>query len=75
MSGCGEQVFEAPDRAMRTQAVLIWHRTLSQHRDSTAFWARGGSAVGVTPPGAERMMRMPSGAHGDSMGGMTIAGG
>ncbi|GAA5149029.1 CoA transferase [Pseudonocardia eucalypti] len=43
--------------------------------DSTAFWARGGSAAGVTPPGAERMMRMPSGAYGDSMGGMTIAGG
>jgi len=43
--------------------------------DSTAFWARGGSAAGVTPPGAERMMRMPAGAYGDSMGGMTIAAG
>jgi crotonobetainyl-CoA:carnitine CoA-transferase CaiB-like acyl-CoA transferase len=43
--------------------------------DSTAFWARGGSAAGVTPPGAEQMVRMPSGAYGDSMGGMTIAGG
>jgi crotonobetainyl-CoA:carnitine CoA-transferase CaiB-like acyl-CoA transferase len=43
--------------------------------DSTAFWARGGSAAGVTPHGSERMMRMPSGAYGDSMGGMTIAGG
>jgi crotonobetainyl-CoA:carnitine CoA-transferase CaiB-like acyl-CoA transferase len=43
--------------------------------DSTAFWARGGSASGVTPPGAEQMSRMPAGAYGDSMGGMTIAGG
>ncbi|GAA3527046.1 CoA transferase [Amycolatopsis ultiminotia] len=43
--------------------------------DSTAFWARGGSAAGVTPAGSDRMMRMPSGAYGDSMGGMTIAGG
>ncbi|MFC4499421.1 MULTISPECIES: CaiB/BaiF CoA transferase family protein [Streptomyces] len=43
--------------------------------DSTAFWARGGSASGVTPPGADRMIRMPAGAYGDSMGGMTIAGG
>jgi crotonobetainyl-CoA:carnitine CoA-transferase CaiB-like acyl-CoA transferase len=43
--------------------------------DSTAFWARGGSAAGVTPPTAERMSRMPTGAYGDSMGGMTIAGG
>jgi crotonobetainyl-CoA:carnitine CoA-transferase CaiB-like acyl-CoA transferase len=43
--------------------------------DSTAFWARGGSAAGVTEPGAERLPRMPSGAYGDSMGGMTIAGG
>ncbi|MEW1826789.1 CoA transferase [Streptomyces sp. NPDC088196] len=43
--------------------------------DSTAFWARGGSAAGVTPQGADRMTRMPAGAYGDSMGGMTIAGG
>ncbi|MFI9834690.1 CaiB/BaiF CoA transferase family protein [Streptomyces sp. NPDC051913] len=43
--------------------------------DSTAFWARGGSAAGVTPPGAERMTRMPAGAYGDNVGGMTIAGG
>jgi crotonobetainyl-CoA:carnitine CoA-transferase CaiB-like acyl-CoA transferase len=43
--------------------------------DSTAFWARGGSAAGVTPPDAEQMAQMPAGAYGDSMGGMTIAGG
>lgn len=43
--------------------------------DSTAFWARGGSAAGVTRPGADRMAKMPAGAYGDSMGGMTIAGG
>jgi crotonobetainyl-CoA:carnitine CoA-transferase CaiB-like acyl-CoA transferase len=43
--------------------------------DSTAFWARGGSAAGLTPPGADRVPRMPAGAYGDSMGGMTIAGG
>lgn len=43
--------------------------------DSTAFWARGGSAAGVTAPGADRLSRMPSGAYGDSIGGMTIAGG
>ncbi|MEO3787571.1 CoA transferase [Actinocorallia sp. B10E7] len=43
--------------------------------DSTAFWARGGSAAGVTPPGSDTMMRMPAGAYGDSIGGMTIAGG
>jgi crotonobetainyl-CoA:carnitine CoA-transferase CaiB-like acyl-CoA transferase len=43
--------------------------------DSTAFWARGGSAAGATTGGADRMTRMPSGAYGDSLGGMTIAGG
>ncbi|MQY21495.1 CaiB/BaiF CoA transferase family protein [Nocardia macrotermitis] len=43
--------------------------------DSTAFWARGGSAAGVTPPDADRMIRMPAGAYGDSLGGLTIAGG
>ncbi|HEY2191097.1 MAG TPA: CoA transferase [Actinomycetospora sp.] len=43
--------------------------------DSTAFWARGGSASGVTAPEADRVAGMPAGAYGDSMGGMTIAGG
>ncbi|TDC72089.1 CoA transferase [Actinomadura sp. GC306] len=43
--------------------------------DSTAFWARGGSAAGVTPPDADTVMRQPTGAYGDSIGGMTIAGG
>jgi crotonobetainyl-CoA:carnitine CoA-transferase CaiB-like acyl-CoA transferase len=43
--------------------------------DSTAFWARGGSADGVTPRDSDRMLGMPAGAYGDSIGGMTIAGG
>ncbi len=43
--------------------------------DSTAFWARGGSAAGLTPPSAPQSPRMPAGAYGDSLGGMTIAGG
>nr|WP_019875980.1 CoA transferase [Sporichthya polymorpha] len=43
--------------------------------DSTAFWARGGSAAGATSPGADDLTRMPAGAYGDSTGGLTIAGG
>lgn len=43
--------------------------------DSTAFWARAGSAAHVTPPDSERMCHMPTGAYGDSLGGMAIAGG
>jgi crotonobetainyl-CoA:carnitine CoA-transferase CaiB-like acyl-CoA transferase len=43
--------------------------------DSTAFWARGGSAAGLTSPSSPTSPRMPSGAYGDSIGGMTIAGG
>jgi crotonobetainyl-CoA:carnitine CoA-transferase CaiB-like acyl-CoA transferase len=43
--------------------------------DSTAFWARGGSAAGLTSPTSPQSPRMPSGAYGDSLGGMTIAGG
>lgn len=43
--------------------------------DSTAFWARGGSAAGLMSPSSPRSPRMPSGAYGDSLGGMTIAGG
>jgi crotonobetainyl-CoA:carnitine CoA-transferase CaiB-like acyl-CoA transferase len=43
--------------------------------DSTAFWARGGTGDGLTEPGADRMPHMPTGAYGDNIGGMTIAGG
>lgn len=43
--------------------------------DSTAFWARGGSAAGLTTSTSSQSPRMPAGAYGDSMGGMTIAGG
>ncbi|MFT4124696.1 MAG: CoA transferase [Gordonia sp. (in: high G+C Gram-positive bacteria)] len=43
--------------------------------DSTAYWARGGSAFGSMPAGAERVSFMPAGAYGDNIGGMTIAGG
>jgi crotonobetainyl-CoA:carnitine CoA-transferase CaiB-like acyl-CoA transferase len=43
--------------------------------DGTAFWSRGGSAAGVTPPDYNRSLFMPSGAYGDSQGGMAIAGG
>jgi crotonobetainyl-CoA:carnitine CoA-transferase CaiB-like acyl-CoA transferase len=43
--------------------------------DSTAFWARAGSAAHVTPPDADALCAMPAGAYGDNLGGMTIAGG
>jgi crotonobetainyl-CoA:carnitine CoA-transferase CaiB-like acyl-CoA transferase len=43
--------------------------------DGGAFWCRMGSAWGVTPPDSDELVYMPAGAYGDSMGGMTIAGG
>jgi crotonobetainyl-CoA:carnitine CoA-transferase CaiB-like acyl-CoA transferase len=43
--------------------------------DSSAFWARGGSALGTTPVDYDGLCPMPAGAYGDSIGGMTIAGG
>ena len=43
--------------------------------DSTAFWARAGSALGTTPADYDGLCVMPAGAYGDSLGGMTIAGG
>ena len=43
--------------------------------DGSSFWCRMGSAWGVTPPDSPRVLTMPAGAYGDSMGGMTIAGG
>jgi crotonobetainyl-CoA:carnitine CoA-transferase CaiB-like acyl-CoA transferase len=43
--------------------------------DATAYWARGGSANGVTPADADKVAFMPSGAYGDNIGGLAIAGG
>jgi crotonobetainyl-CoA:carnitine CoA-transferase CaiB-like acyl-CoA transferase len=42
--------------------------------DSTDFWARGGSGMGMRGP-TEPPAFQPGAAYGDSMGGMTIAGG
>jgi crotonobetainyl-CoA:carnitine CoA-transferase CaiB-like acyl-CoA transferase len=43
--------------------------------DMTGFWCRAGSASGVTPPGLPGVLAQPAPAYGDSIGGMTIAGG
>jgi crotonobetainyl-CoA:carnitine CoA-transferase CaiB-like acyl-CoA transferase len=43
--------------------------------DGTAYWARAGSADSVTSPDSDRPVGQPTGAYGDSIGGMTIAGG
>ena len=43
--------------------------------DNCTYWARSGSAVGVTPPGTDGLCYMPGPAFGDASGGMNIAGG
>lgn len=43
--------------------------------DMTGFWCRGGSAASVTPVDLDGVIAQPGPAYGDSMGGMTIAGG
>jgi crotonobetainyl-CoA:carnitine CoA-transferase CaiB-like acyl-CoA transferase len=43
--------------------------------DQTSFWARSGIAHAVTPPSFDRIVSQPTGAFGDNIGGMTIAGG
>ena len=43
--------------------------------DGSTFWCRTGSAWAATPPDSPRVIPMPGGAYGDSLGGMTIAGG
>lgn len=43
--------------------------------DSTAFWARGGSAKLVTPRTLAGPLTQPGPAYGDTIGGMNIAGG
>jgi crotonobetainyl-CoA:carnitine CoA-transferase CaiB-like acyl-CoA transferase len=43
--------------------------------DGSTFWCRMGSAWATTSPDSPRIVNQPGGAYGDSMGGMTIAGG
>lgn len=43
--------------------------------DLTGFWCRGASAASATPPDLEGIISQPGPAYGDSIGGMTIAGG
>jgi crotonobetainyl-CoA:carnitine CoA-transferase CaiB-like acyl-CoA transferase len=43
--------------------------------DSTVFWARAGSGMGCKAPSHSEPPAPPGPAYGDSMGGMTIAGG
>jgi crotonobetainyl-CoA:carnitine CoA-transferase CaiB-like acyl-CoA transferase len=43
--------------------------------DGSTFWCRMGSAWATTAPDSPRVVNQPGGAYGDSMGGMTIAGG
>lgn len=43
--------------------------------DGSTFWCRMGSAWSSTPSDSPRVINQPGGAYGDSMGGMTIAGG
>ena len=43
--------------------------------DLSTFWCRGGGAWGATPGDAHTVSMMPGGAMGDSMSGMTLAGG
>ena len=43
--------------------------------DQPTFWCRASAAWSSTPPDNPRPANMPGGAYGDSLGGMTIAGG
>jgi crotonobetainyl-CoA:carnitine CoA-transferase CaiB-like acyl-CoA transferase len=43
--------------------------------DMTAFWCRAGNAASATPAELDGVLSQPGPAWGDSMGGMTIAGG
>jgi crotonobetainyl-CoA:carnitine CoA-transferase CaiB-like acyl-CoA transferase len=43
--------------------------------DMTGFWSRAGGAFGATPSDLDGVVPQPGPAYGDSIGGMTIAGG
>jgi crotonobetainyl-CoA:carnitine CoA-transferase CaiB-like acyl-CoA transferase len=43
--------------------------------DSISFWSRGSVSASVTPPDYPRPVPMPAGAFGDSLSGISLAGG
>jgi crotonobetainyl-CoA:carnitine CoA-transferase CaiB-like acyl-CoA transferase len=43
--------------------------------DMTSYWCRAGSAASISPPDLGNVIPQPGPAYGDSIGGMTIAGG
>ena len=43
--------------------------------DMTGFWCRAGNADAISPPGMGAVLPQPGPAYGDSLGGLTIAGG
>ena len=43
--------------------------------DFLSYWCRAASAMGCTPPDADGLVVQPAPGYGDSIGGMTIAGG
>ncbi len=43
--------------------------------DSITFWSRGSVSGALTPPGHPRPIPMPAGAFGDSISGLSLAGG
>jgi len=43
--------------------------------DFLSYWCRAASAMGCTPPDAKGLVAQPAPGYGDSIGGMTIAGG
>jgi crotonobetainyl-CoA:carnitine CoA-transferase CaiB-like acyl-CoA transferase len=51
------------------------HDAVKGGYDGSTFWCRTGSAWSATPSDAPRVTNQPAGAYGDSIGGMTIAGG
>ena len=69
-------------RALNPDVIYVRGSGFGQHGpqaetaalDGTAYWARGGVAAALTPPGARRpLMQRP--AFGDVMAAMTLAGG
>ena len=73
-----EHIRAANPDVIYVRGTALGHRgpeRLKGGYDAITYWCRGGSAQGVTPPNVDAMLAMPAPAYGDSIGGMTIAGG
>lgn len=73
-----DDIREANPKIIYARGSALGPRGLEAEKggyDMTAFWARGGTAASLTPPGMEGIITPPAPAYGDTISGTNLAGG